>query len=97
MLVNRLLTLILCVMVSSLTYAKQGKNEPLITEVFVDMVAGQIIITGTNFEDSEIFLGDYPDPLPLIQDVEADLIIAGLPADIAAGDYQLLLSQGKGG
>jgi hypothetical protein len=97
MLVKRLLTLLLCVMVSSMTYAKGGKNEPLINEVFVDMVAGQIIITGINFEDSEIFLGDYPDPLPLIQDVEADLIIAGLPAGITAGDYQLLLSQGKRG
>lgn len=82
----------LCLIISTGAYAK---TAPIITEVFIDFAAGEISIVGSGFTGSEVRLGEYPTPLPLVQPVAADLVIVELPVGIDDGDYQLTLIQGK--
>lgn len=78
-----------------------GTNGPLkaleITEVFLDYDQGLIFIYGTNIDKGDapvVMLGDYPDPLHVIQYSEYE-ISAELPPDLAAGDYLLTVETGN--
>jgi hypothetical protein len=70
-----------------------------ITEVFVDFDPNPDLafIYGKNFDkggDPVVLLGDYPDPLFVVQYSEHE-IIAELPVDLVAGSYLLTIQTGN--
>jgi hypothetical protein len=84
-------------------FAGQNENnnptnkELIITEVVVDFNAGEITITGENFDNGDtptVLLGDYLTPLTLVS-TTANEIVAELPS-VPDGDYLLAVYTGNG-
>jgi hypothetical protein len=94
--------LVICVMfVGQSALAGQNDNnnptepELLITEVRVDFISSEIVITGVNFDNGDtpvVTLGDDPTPLVLNSNTATE-IKAVLPA-VLDGDYLLAVSTG---
>lgn len=85
-------------------FAEQNENnnptnkELIITEVVVDFNAGEITITGENFDNGEtptVLLGNDLTPLTLVGTPTANAIVAVLPT-VPDGDYLLAVYTGNG-
>jgi hypothetical protein len=73
-------------------------NEIIITEIYVDLEANTIVISGLNFDNGgvpTVLLGNYPAPLTLVGTPTANQIVAIVP-DVPYGDYLLKVSTGNG-
>jgi Collagen triple helix repeat (20 copies) len=77
------------------TPAVAAKNNPIITEAFADVSAGEVEINGTNFgTNPDVELGEFG--LLNITLATDSKIIADLPVGILAGDYLLKVFRPEG-
>lgn len=71
------------------------KAKPIISTVVVDTAAGELVISGKDFSNPTVTLGELVIPPPHLLSEKSQLKIA-IPT-LTPGDYKLTLSQGKNG
>jgi hypothetical protein len=88
---TKLMTLVVCLLVSTSIYAKTAPAK--ISEVFVDTDNNQLVISGSGFDTPDVSLGEYPDFLNLDSSTGDYELVVDLPLNIPDGDYKLTISQ----
>lgn len=85
---------VLCLLFSTTVLAKKLTLQ--ISEIWVDSDNNQLVISGSGFDSPDVSLGAYSGFLVPVSTAE-DEVVVELPNALDAGDYKLIVSQGKNG
>ena len=90
---TKLVLLMVCSLLLVFSFPALAKNDsPEISEVFVDRVNNQLVLTGTGLDNANVSLGEYPGYLTPVPTMEDDELVVELPESILEGDYKLTVS-----